>query len=66
MVEFLIDRPVNKQDLSWRRILHLTIYPQLHFPQVARRLNPRLPHKIFALGRIVLAIFVHVGKKEVT
>ena len=77
LVEFLLGKPVKREEMSSdnpahakilrrlrRRFVHFTFYPRLHFPQVEKRFHPRLPHKICVLGQIMRSEFVKSQGKD--
>ena len=78
LTEFLLDRKVDRDELSSdnpahrdifrsleRRLVKLTFQPKLHFPEIGRRFQPRVPAKICVLAKIVRSQFVACKGKEV-
>jgi|GEM_PF-2726887 len=78
MLEFVLNRPIKAKEMSSehpahrdllrrfkRQLIHFTFYPKLQFPNVAKRLHPRIPEKICLLGRVIRSEFVHRHGKEV-
>lgn len=47
-----------------QQILHITLYPKLHFPEAVKQFKPELPFKISVLVQIVRTIFNQVSPKN--
>ena len=48
-----------------KRMIHLTFYPKLHFPDAVKRFKPELPFKICIIAQVVRSYVSQVGDRPV-
>ena len=48
-----------------KRMIHLTFYPRLHFPDAVKRFKPKLPFKICIIAQVVRSYVSQVGDRPV-